>query len=155
MIDGLHDEIKQAAPFPRRTTEAMLEIMRTAALLDHELNEVLRPFGLTPTQYNVLRILRGAGQGGLCGRDIAQRLVSTVPDVPRLLDRMETMLLIRRERSEHDRRYVTARLATRGRELLEEVTPRLDEVERARMGSLDDEVLEGLIEGLAEIRRCP
>ncbi len=133
----------------------MLGILRTAAVLDHELNEVLRPHGLTPTQYNVLRILRGAGEAGLCGREIADRLVSTVPDVPRLLDRMETMKLVRRERSELDRRYVTARLAARGRELLEEVTPRLDDVERARLGSLDEGVLEDLIEGLAEIRRCP
>lgn len=133
----------------------MLGILRTAALLDHEMSDVLRPHGITPTQYNVLRILRGAGDGGLCGREIAERLVSTVPDVPRLLDRMETLELIVRERSATDRRYVTTRLAPRGKTVLEKVTPALDDVERARMGALDDATLERLIDGLAAVRRCP
>jgi len=155
MAGGLRSEIKQTTPFPRRTTEAMLGILRTAAVLDHELSEVLRPHGLTPTQYNVLRILRGAGEAGLCGREIADRLVSTVPDVPRLLDRMETMELVVRERSRADRRYVTARLAPRGTALLAEVTPELEEVERVRMGPLDRKTLERLIEGLEAVRRSP
>ncbi len=155
MAKNLQDELKQTAPFPRRTTEAMLGILRTAALLDHELNEVLKPHGITQTQYNVLRILRGAGEGGLCGREIAERLVSTVPDVPRLLDRMEALDLVVRERSAADRRYVTTRLAPRGRELLVDVTPALDEVERTRLGTLDQDALERLIAGLEAVRRCP
>lgn len=155
MKNSLQDEIKQSVPFERPATEAMVSILRTAAVLGHELNEVLKPYGLTQTQYNVLRILRGAGEGGLCGREVADRLVSTVPDVPRLLDRMETLELIVRERSATDRRFVTARLAPKGRELLAAVTPALEIVERTRLGSLDAETLERLIEDLAAVRRCP
>ncbi len=154
MSASLQDEIKQSKPFERRATEAMLSILRTAAVLDHELNEALRPHGITQTQYNVLRILRGAGEGGLCGREVAERLLSTVPDVPRLLDRMESLELIVRERSSTDRRYVTARLAPKGRDLLSGATPDVEAVERARMASLDEDTLGRLIDGLAEVRRC-
>jgi DNA-binding MarR family transcriptional regulator len=119
------------------------------------MTEVLRPHGITQTQYNVLRILRGAGQEALCGREIAERLVSTVPDVPRLLDRMEACELVVRERSTSDRRYVTTRLSPKGAALLEEVTPALERVERTRMGSLEEETLDRLIAGLSEVRRCP
>ena len=89
MSSRLQAELKQTKPFARRTSEALLSVLRTAALLEHQVNEALRPFGITELQYNVLRILRGAGPDGLCGREIAERLVSKVPDVSRLLDRMD------------------------------------------------------------------
>ncbi|HEV8455072.1 MAG TPA: hypothetical protein VGQ24_09290, partial [Gemmatimonadales bacterium] len=87
----LQAEIKQSKPFPSPTAEALLSILRTAAILDHHLAEVLRPYGITTTQYNVLRILRGAGHRGMCGREVGERLVSKVPDVSRLLDRTEEL----------------------------------------------------------------
>ncbi len=155
MSERLQAEVERPGMVRRRSAEALLGILRTAALLDHELNEVLRPHGLTQTQYNVLHILQRAGDVGLCGREIAERLVSPVPDVPRLLDRMETLELIVRERSVTDRRYVTTQLASRGRELLEEVAPELRKVERARLGGLDEDTLERLIDGLEAVRRCP
>ena len=93
-------------------------MLRTAALLEHQINEVLRPHGITELQYNVLRILRGAGPNGLCGREIAERLVSKVPDVSRLLDRMVGMQLLRRERDAADRRHVTARITPKGLRVL-------------------------------------
>ena len=96
MTSRLQVEIKQAKPFPRRSSEALLGVLRTAALLEHRINEILRPYGITELQYNVLRILRGARPDGLCGREISERLVSQVPDVSRLLDRMESMQLLRR-----------------------------------------------------------
>ena len=74
MTIRLQDEIKQTKPFARPSDEALLSILRTATVLEHGSNEVLRPFGITSTQYNVLRILRGAGAGGLCGKEIAERL---------------------------------------------------------------------------------
>ena len=104
MHSRLQAELKQTKPFPRRSSEALLSVLRTAALLEHQLNEALRPSGITDLQYNVLRILRGAGPDGWCGREISERLVSKVPDVSRLLDRMEGMQLLRRERDETDRR---------------------------------------------------
>ena len=122
MSSRLQAELKQSKPFPRRSSEALLSVLRTAALLEHRINEILRPFGITELQYNVLRILRGAGAEGLCGREISERLVSKVPDVSRLLDRMEGMQLLRRERDETDRRHVTARITAKGLRVLDETT---------------------------------
>jgi MarR family transcriptional regulator, organic hydroperoxide resistance regulator len=152
MPSRLQAEIKQTKPFPRRSSEALLSVMRTAALLEHRVNELLRPYGITELQYNVLRILRGAGPDGWCGREISERLVSKVPDVSRLLDRMESMELLRRERDAADRRHVTARITPKGLRMLEEATPQLDAFERERFGHLDGEQLQHVIDGLAAIR---
>ncbi len=152
MPHGLREELKQTRPFPRRSAEALLSVLRTAALLDHELNDMLKPHGLTLTQYNVLRILRGAGDAGLCGREVGERLVSSVPDVSRLLERMEEQGIVRRERDDQDRRHVTARITEVGRRLLETVTPELEEVERARFGRLSDSTLQAMITALAHVR---
>jgi DNA-binding MarR family transcriptional regulator len=152
MPSRLQAEIKQTKPFPRRSSEALLSVMRTAALLEHQLNELLRPYGITELQYNVLRILRGAGPDGLCGREISVRVVSKVPDVSRLLDRMESMQFLRRDRDATDRRHVTARITPRGLRMLDEVTPELEAFERERFGHLDGEQLQHVIDGLADIR---
>lgn len=152
MASRLQAEIKQTKPFPRRSSEALLSVLRTAALLEHQLNELLRPYGITELQYNVLRILRGAGPKGLCGREISERLISKVPDVSRLLDRMEGMQLLRRERDATDRRHVTARITPRGLRMLDEATPTLETFERERFGHLDAERLQPVIDGLADIR---
>lgn len=152
MASRLQAELKQTKPFPRQSSEALLSVLRTAALLEHQINEALRPFGITELQYNVLRILRGAGPDGWCGREIAERLVSKVPDVSRLLDRMEGMQLIRRERNATDRRHVTARITSKGLRVLDEATPKLEAFERERLGRLDAERLQHVIDGLADIR---
>ena len=152
MPSRLQAEIKQTKPFPRRSSEALLSVLRTAALLEHRVNEVLRPYGITELQYNVLRILRGAGPKGWCGRDISERLISKVPDVSRLLDRMEGMQLLSRERDATDRRHVTARITPRGLRVLDEATPELEAFERERFGHLDAERLQHVIDGLADIR---
>ena len=147
----LQSEIKQTKPFPSPRAEALLGILRTAAVIDHALGEALKPFKITPTQYNVLRILRGAGEKGLCGREVGERLVSKVPDVSRLLDRTEELGLIERERDSGDRRHVTARITRKGLALLDRVTPDLERVEQ-RFGALDREGLERLIAALEELR---
>jgi MarR family transcriptional regulator, organic hydroperoxide resistance regulator len=152
MPQGLQTELKQTKPFPSRATEALLSILRTAAILDHQLGEALRPHRITATQYNVLRILRGAGAAGLCGREIAERMVARVPDVPRMLERLAARQLIRRERDAGDRRHVTARIAPRGLALLAAVGPATDTVVRARLGRLSDRTLGHLIDGLAAVR---
>jgi DNA-binding MarR family transcriptional regulator len=154
MPSRLQAEIKQSKPFARRSSEALLSVLRTAAQLEHRVNEILRPYGITELQYNVLRILRGAGARGSCGRDIAERLVSKVPDVSRLLDRMESMQLLRRERDDTDRRQVTARITPRGLRVLDEATPKLEAFERERFGHLDAERLQHVIDGLADIREA-
>jgi DNA-binding MarR family transcriptional regulator len=155
MSSRLQAELKQTKPFPRRSSEAFLSVLRTAAVLEHQVNEALRPYGITALQYNVLRILRGAGANGLCGREISERLVSKGPDVSRLLDRMEEMQLLRRERDPKDRRHVTARVTPKGLRMLEEAGPTLEVVERERFGHLDAERLQQIIDGLADIRGRP
>src|SRR5215207_6676118 len=121
MPSKLQAEIKQGKPFATVEQEAILGLLRTAALVNHAMDETLRPFGLTGTQYNVLRILHGAGKDGLCGREIGERMITRVPDIPRLLDRMEKSGLISRVRDREDRRHVTARITPKGDEVLEEV----------------------------------
>jgi DNA-binding MarR family transcriptional regulator len=152
MPSTLQAELKQTRPFPSRTSEAFVSILRSAAVLDHQLGEVLRPFGLTATQHNVLRILRGAGAEGLCGREIAERMIARVPDVPRMLDRLEAMRLIARERDPADRRHVTATITPKGLALLDEAIPAIEAVEKARLGRLSDRTLVTLIEALAAVR---
>jgi DNA-binding MarR family transcriptional regulator len=152
MSSKLQSELKQSKPFPRVTAEALLAILRTAAILDHQISEALRPNGLTPTQYNVLRILRGAGAQGLCGREVAERLVSQVPDVSRLLDRMADTGLLSRERSADDRRHVLVRITEKGRTLLERSSPALEEIERTRFSGLDRAGVDRLITILDQVR---
>ena len=152
MPNQLQAEIKQGKPFQSPSAEALLSVLRTAAMLEHHLSEVLKPYGITHTQYNVLRILRGAGSAGLCGREVGERLVSRVPDIPRLLDRMEEMQLIDRERDPADRRHVTARISAKGLKVLKQATPDLDVVERTRFAGLDPGRVKLLIEALAQVR---
>jgi DNA-binding MarR family transcriptional regulator len=152
MATRLQDEIKQTKPFERPSDEALLSILRTATVLEHGSNEILRPHGITLTQYNVLRILRGAGARGLCGREVAERLISRVPDVSRLLDRMEEMELLSKERDPGDRRHVTARITARGRRVLDKATPELAVFGRERVERLSARTIEALVEGLATIR---
>ena len=152
MSSTLQSEIKQSKPFARPSAEAFLSILRTAAVLEHHIGEVLRPHGLTTTQYNVLRILRGAGRQGLCGREVAERLVSKVPDVSRLLDRMDDLGLVERERDSEDRRHVTARISEKGLRLLEKTLPELEAAEASRFSGLSAEKIRALIAALADVR---
>ena len=152
MASRLQQELKQTKPFPSRAAEAFLSIVRTAAVLDHAINDALRPYGLTTTQYNVLRILRGAGKAGLCGREVGERLVAQVPDVSRLLERMADVGLVSRARDAADRRHVTARITPKGLRLLETVQATLLRIERERFGHLDAATLDTLIAALDAVR---
>ena len=152
MGSRLQAEIKQGKPFAALEGEAVVGLLRTAALLDHALHEALKPHALTLAQYNVLRILRGAGRAGLCGRDVGERLIARVPDVPRLLDRMEELGVLTRERDVADRRHVTARITPAGLRLLDDVAPVIAEVERRWMGRLDADELRAFLAALDTIR---
>ncbi len=152
MTRSLQEEIKQNKPFANPGVEALVSILRTATVLEHEQNEALRAFGLTLTQYNVLRILQGAGPAGLCGRDIAERLISKVPDVSRLLDRMEDVKLVSRERDAADRRQVSARITGQGRRLVAQAGPAVESATRARFDRLGTRALASLVAALAAVR---
>lgn len=152
MAHELREEIRQNRPFTSLEQEAHLGIERTAAVLSHAVAEVLKPHGITPTQYNALRILRGAGESGLCRNEIRERLISQVPDATRLLDRMEAAGLIRRERDAGDRRFVTTRITDAGRRLADSLDAPIDALHRARLGGLGPDELRSLIGLLARVR---
>jgi DNA-binding MarR family transcriptional regulator len=152
MAPDLRDELKQTKPFGSLEEEAMLSVSRTAAVLEHDLVQALKPFDITPTQYNVLRILRGAGAPGLCRNEVGERLVRQVPDVTRLLDRMEEAGLIVRERGSEDRRFVTTTLTPEGIALLERIDAEICAIHKAQLGHLDEESLRTLIHLLSKIR---
>lgn len=148
----LRTELKQNKPFTSLREEAALSIMRTAAEIEHNAESVLKPCGITGTQYNVLRILRGAEPAGLCRSEISDRLVRRVPDVTRLLDRLEDMHLIERTRGGDDRRYVTTRITRDGLRLLDDLQPTVEALHQAQLGHMSDVQLRSLIELLGVVR---
>jgi DNA-binding MarR family transcriptional regulator len=153
MPSRLQDEIKQTRPFRSLHEEAALNIARTAAVLSHAFADALKEYGITATQYNVLRILRGAGSSGLCRSEVRDRLVAQVPDVTRLLDRMEGAGLIERERNATDRRLVTTRITAEGQRLLKSLDAPVLELQRAQLGHLSKQQLTALIELLSMARK--
>lgn len=142
-------------PFKSVEEEAVLSIARTAAVIEHAGGEALRPFDLTTTQYNVLRILRGAGADGLCRNEVGERLVTRVPDVTRLLDRMEAAGLIIRERGSRDRRFVATRITEKGLKLVEKIDRELPAIHGRQLGHVSHKRLRELIDILEEVRNVP
>ena len=130
---------------------AYLNLLRTTDLLSRNLVQVLKTHGLSPTQYNVLRILRGAGEGLLCG-EISNRMITRDPDVTRLLDRMEKRGLISRCREMEDRRAVLTRITPEGLKVLASLDQPVREAHLRQLGHLGRERLKSLTE-LLEICR--
>jgi DNA-binding MarR family transcriptional regulator len=120
----LQQEIKQSKPFRSTAQEASLGLLRTVDVLRRRMAALIEPHGITAQQYNVLRILRGAGVEGLPTLEIAERMIEQAPGITRLLDRLETKRLVHRERCPEDRRLVTCRITASGLTLLS----RLDDV---------------------------
>ena len=135
--------------------EAFVSLARTEAVLHDGLDRVLGPHGLSLTQYNVLRILRGAGQDGLCRNEIAQRLITRMPDVTRLLDRMEAAGLVSRVRDTEDRRLVNTTLTKTGRDVVGDLDAEVARVHKAQLGHLTDTELRTLIDLLDRARAAP
>ena len=142
-----------AKPFKSVEEEAILSIARTAALIEHAGAEALKPFNLTITQYNVLRILRGAGDEGLCRNEVGERLVTKVPDVTRLLDRMEAAgLIVRRARRRRIGGIVATRITDKGLKLLEKIDRELPAMHARQLGHVSQKRLRELISILEEVR---
>ena len=149
MPSRLRREIRQDRPFVNRAEEAFLNLQRTAHVLGQRLGQFLRSFRLSPPQYNALRILRGAHPSPLPCKEVATRMVTPMPDVTRLLDRLEDRGLVSRCRSTGDRRIVEATISGLGLELLARIdAPLADWMEEA-LGGLGDRELDALI-GLLE-----
>lgn len=113
---------------------------------------VCAPFDITAQQYNVLRILRGAGKEGLACGEIAERMVNRDPDITRLLDRLEAQKLVRREREQKDRRVVTAYITAEGLKVLKELDRPMAELHERQLGHLEEQHLEHL-SGLLQTAR--
>ena len=118
MSDELRRELRQSRPFGSLEEATFLSVQRTASLWMQALTRKLRPFDLTPTQYNVLRILRGAHPGSLTCTQVGERMVTPVPDVTRLLDRLLARHLVWKARDESDRRIMRVEISGRGLDLL-------------------------------------
>ena len=155
MPTTLQAELRQRKPFTSLEHEAMLSVARTAAGMEQSTAEALKPHGLTPTQYNALRILRGAEPEGLGRNEVRDRLIARVPDATRLLDRLGEMGLVVRAREGEDRRVVKARITGAGLELLAGLDQAIQQLHRHQLGHLGERKLRALIRLLAEAReRC-
>lgn len=154
MAAALQHELKMTRPFESVAHEAHLSIARTAALLEHAVDEVFRDQPITATQFNVLRILRGAGADGLCRSEIGERMIRRVPDVTRLIDRLEEAGLVARDREGRDRRYVTTRITGKGLALLDEVDPRVSALHERLLGHVHADALQQLVALLGAVREA-
>jgi DNA-binding MarR family transcriptional regulator len=152
MTKHLLDEIQQKKPFGSLEQEAFLNVMRTAAELTDSFERVLAPAGITSSQYNVLRILRGAGNAGLCRNEVRDRMLTRMPDMTRLLDRMEKSGLVARARGLADRRVVTTEITDKGIRLLDELESAVAQEHARRLGHMSSDQLSLLIDLLSEVR---
>jgi DNA-binding MarR family transcriptional regulator len=131
--------------------EAFLDLLRTCDRLTRGVVGVLKPGALSPTQYNVLRILRGSKEGLPCG-EIASRMITRDPDITRLLDRLERRGLLSRCRESRDRRMVLTRITPKGLKILAELDEPVQEAHRKQLGRLGRERLQKLTELLRVAR---
>jgi len=148
----LQKELKQTKPFASREEEVYLNIQLTAERLWWGVNETLKQADLTHTQYNVLRILRGAGQAGVSCSEISERLVTKDSDITRLLNRLETRGLISRERETKDRRVIITRISRDGLRLLAGLDKPIERCHRRHLGHLGDRQLAILSKLLEAVR---
>jgi DNA-binding MarR family transcriptional regulator len=130
-------------PGNSREEAAFLDLLRTTDVLSRRLSLVLKNEGLSSTQYNVLRILRGAPEGLACG-EIANRMITRDPDVTRLLDRLEKRELILRCRETKDRRTVMARITGEGVRVLARLDAPVQAAHRKQLGHLGRERMQAL-----------
>ena len=152
MAGKLQAEIRQRKPFVSLEEETFLNLVRTADALSRELELVLQPHGITGTQYNVLRILRGAGEEGATCSGISERLLAYDPDVTRLLDRLEKVQLVQRARSTTDRRVVMTTITDAGLDLLGRLDEPLKALLKQQFKGVGRDRLTHLIADLEEIR---
>jgi len=150
---GVQEEIRQTRPFASLEEEAFLALQLTADRLQWQAAEVMKPHAVSPTQYNALRILRGAGAKGLPCREIGARMINRDPDITRLLDRLERRGLVRRSRDQKDRRVIMAYIAPAGLQLLQGLDQPMAEFQRRLLGRLGERRLKSLIKFLELARK--
>ena len=152
---GLKVEIAQQLPFSSVQEEALLNLLRTSDCLQRAFQRKTRDWGITSTQYNVLRILRGAQPQGLTCSAIGGRMITAEPDITRLLKRLKTLNFIRQQRDRQDRRVVWTKITASGLELLREMDPVIQQAPLELLGHLDKAELAEFIRLLERARsRC-
>ncbi len=152
MPKSLQEELKQSKPFASLEVEAYISLMRTCAVLSQPLNDLFKSFGITQTIYNLMRIIRGGPVEGVPCSIIADRLVTRVPDVTRLVDRAVEAGLVERNRPDSDRRVVLLSLTDNGFELLEAMQEPLLRAHNEQMKGLNKAELTTLVDLLARLR---
>lgn len=150
----LQKELKQTKPFSSREEEVYLNILRTAEALSWGISETLKQADLTLTQYNALRILRGAGEKGASCREVGERMVTKESDITRLLDRLEARGLIWREREAKDRRYLVVRITDEGLRVLASLDGPIVERHRSQLGHIGERQLASLSKLLEVVRNA-
>ena len=133
----VNEQQEQSGRAGCREEEIYLTILRTAEVLSWGVIETLKRADLTPTQYNALRILRGAEPSGVSCREVGERMVTKESDITRLLNRLEARGLISRVRGE-DRRYLVVRITKEGLRLLSELDEPVAECHRRQLGHMGD-----------------
>ena len=151
-MTALREEIAQQQAFSSPEEEAILNLLRTADCLERALQRNIRPWGITATQYNVLRILRGAQPQGLTCSAIGDRMITAEPDITRLLGRLKALKLIRQQRDKRDRRVVWTQISAAGLTLLQETDPTVQRLPRELLGHLGKDQLPRLIHLLEQAR---
>jgi DNA-binding MarR family transcriptional regulator len=153
MTPNLREELRQQKPFKSIQQEAQLNVVRTGSMLVDAFEQMLKPYGITAAQFNVLRILRGAAPEGLCRNELRERLLTRMPDVTRLLDRMVDAGLVERAREGEDRRRVRTRMTPKARKLVDKLDKIVAEEHQRRFGHLGKDRLRELIDTLTEVRQ--
>jgi DNA-binding MarR family transcriptional regulator len=149
---GLKQEIEQKRAFDSAEEEALLNVLRTADCLERAFHRKTRDWGLTSTQYNVLRILRGAQPEGLTCSAIGSRTITAEPDITRLLARLKKLKFISQHRDSKDRRVVWTQISAKGLELLASMDPVIKRVPLELLGHMGGEELRTFIR-LLEVAR--
>jgi len=149
---GIQAELKQTKPFSSLEEEAFIAILRTADKLQQLLLELLKPHGLSPTQFNALRILRGAGEGGLPCSEIRERMINHDPDITRLMDRLEQRDFVERQRDQKDRRVHIARITREGLEILKSLDRPIQQFHCDLMPQMGESNLKSLLRLLEMVR---
>ena len=150
----LQAEMGQRRPFRSRRQEAAVALLRTASLVTRAFARQVEPSGLSWPQYNALRIVRGAGTGGIATLAIRERMIDEGTTITRLLDKLEAAGLIRRERSEPDRRQVLCFVTAEGRRLLDGLDPKVDALDEQVTAGLSETRLTAFLGLLDEIRQA-
>ena len=150
---AVQTEIRQTKPFRSAAQEATIALLRTASIVTRALARVVEPYGLSLAQYNALRIIRGAGSGGIPTLSIRERMIEEGTTITRLLDKLEEAALIRRERSMPDRRQVLCFVTDGGRKLLDSLDPLVNAADEEAVAALSGLELDRFINLLDAVRR--